>query len=217
MYLDFPTVAAGRDEVMDDSRVWHLDRQRQGVDPTLRAAHQERPDRQGRQNLHGNLSARIKSKMIIVESFSNPRPSFAYRDNPGWYHGAAFNSSSSSIITGGTLPKDIGVGDGTGGGGLTMDFSEFERRSAKCLDLFSPTATAVLLLFLMLFRTALPLRSLMRHVMLPAVSFLMMLRLFRLTSAWNERVRRGALDQEAIYSELIRGHFFRNRMPLGDR
>ena len=70
-----------------------------------------------------------------------------------------------------------------------MDFSEFERRSAKTFDLFAPMAdagAAVLLLFLRLFMTELPLRSLMRHVMLPAVSFLMMLRLFRLLPTWNE-------------------------------
>ena len=136
--------------------------------------------------------------ITISQSFRNRHPSssLAYRDSPGWYHGAVFNSSSSSIITGGTLLKEIAVRDGTaggggGGGGLTtMDFSELDRRSARCFDLFSPTAAAAaaeqLLLFLTLFRTEFPLRSLMRHVTLPAVSFLTMLRLFRLISTWND-------------------------------
>ena len=59
-YLDFPTVAPGRDEVMDDGRVGHLHRERQGVDSALGAAHQEGPDRQGRQDLHRYLSAKMK-------------------------------------------------------------------------------------------------------------------------------------------------------------
>ena len=112
----------------------------------------------------------------------------AYRDNPGWYHGAAFNSSSSSTINGGTLLRGITVGDGdaTGGGSLTIDCSELDRRSAKCFALFSVAVTETLLLLRMLLRTEFPLRSLM---IMTALSFLRMLRLFRL--AWNEGGRRG--------------------------
>ena len=117
----------------------------------------------------------------------------AHLDSPGWYQGAALSSSSSSSITGGTLLDGGGSGGGAGDGHdcFKMDFSEFERRSAKTFDLLAPMAAVadaeVLLLFLRLFMTELPLKSLMRQVMLPAaVSFLMMLRLFRLLPIWNE-------------------------------
>ena len=64
-----------------------------------------------------------------------------------------------------------------------MDCSELVLRSVKCFALFS-VATDTLELLRMLFRTEFPLRSLM---IMTALSFLMMLRLFRLSlSAWKE-------------------------------
>jgi hypothetical protein len=104
MYLYFPSLSVGDDEVVNDALVGNLDRKGQRIEATLGATDEEGTHRLRGQDLHGYLSEseaeaideQFRGEKSILFVTSNMYMQYAYLDSPGWYHGADFNRFSSS-------------------------------------------------------------------------------------------------------------------------